>query len=863
MRRTRDRLWERHGHTREMATDTHELRLRALTRLGHRLPAVSSAEAAAQEVVRALGSLDLGASVLAVDADQAVVVAFQVVPGPNPSLTRLMVARLLGMRIPLDRVEAFRRTVRRRRPYLGAAGIVDTVRSLTTDSALARALPDSSNEGEMLAVPAMARDKVVAIVAAWGPGCSKELVPTLEAAAAMLAGAWATEARPTMSRFASRSTSKPSAHLRSAVGALLEDGGMAAALQPIVRLFDRNVIGYEALTRFPPSTDFATPDELFATASSVHMESSVDLACLRAALCEAPHLAGANLFVNVLIGTLLDERRGLAELESAVHAARLDPSSIVLEFSERDPVPDLARLQRIATQLRSRGYRIAVDDAGAGHASMQVIAELRPEFIKVDRSLVHALDADRARRGLMVSLLSFSGHIGARLIAEGIETERELETLLSVGIEFGQGWLLGRPVLTKRVEGLRDIEVVDGTWFAQRQEARIPAAPARAAVLVESQIITPRSSNRVDLPRALSDAALALQSEHDPMRILGVMAEEMNRVVPVAEMAIYIGDYAMRRFVPVFASGPDREALLAETFSINAGITGWAFAKGTPENIDDTSAHPLARQVPGTAVVQESLLLIPLIAGDHKLGIINCYRLGVGRFDASELEAATLFAHIAAAAWRNAQLYTELVNAAMTDPLTGLYNSRWLRDAGEREIAASARDHTKLSLLLMDLDHFKKVNDSSGHAAGDQVLQRLAIRLRSSVRGADAVVRFGGEEFVVLLHGSDAAGAASAAEALRVAVQEVALPQACDLRRLTASIGIAVYPDDGHVLDQLLAAADRAMYAAKHGGRDQVARAPSAAEPGAVVTLPRRPRTASRRRTPARERIGSPITHSA
>jgi diguanylate cyclase (GGDEF)-like protein len=327
------------------------------------------------------------------------------------------------------------------------------------------------------------------------------------------------------------------------------------------------------------------------------------------------------------------------------------------------------------------------------------------------------------------------------------------------------------------------------------------------------------------------------------MRILSVMAEQMGRVVPAEEMAIYVADYEMHRFVPVLATGPDRDALLAETFSLDAGITGWAFAKGTPENVVDTWTHPMARQVPGTAVVQESLLLIPLIAGDHKLGMMNCYRLGIGRFSDSELEAASLFAHVAAAAWRNAQLYTELLNAAMTDPLTGMYNSRWLRDAGERDIAASARDGSTLAVLLLDLDHFKEVNDSSGHAAGDQVLQRLAALLRTSVRGADAVVRFGGEEFVVLLHGCDAAGAATVAEALRLAVREVALPQTCGLRCLTASIGIAVYPDNGESLDQLLGAADRAMYGAKHNGRDQVARASTAS---VSVMMPRRKRTAAR-----------------
>src|SRR5450759_1925871 len=100
--------------------------------------------------------------------------------------------------------------------------------------------------------------------------------------------------------------------------------------------------------------------------------------------------------------------------------------------------------------------------------------------------------------------------------------------------------------------------------------------------------------------------------------------------------------------------------------ALDAGITGWAFAKGPPQNIPDTSMHPLARQIPGTSYVQESLLLVPLVATEHKLGIINCWRLGTGQFSDREVEAASLFAHIAAAAWRNAQLSAELLSAAMT-----------------------------------------------------------------------------------------------------------------------------------------------------------------------------------------------------
>jgi len=176
----------------------------------------------------------------------------------------------------------------------------------------------------------------------------------------------------------------------------------------------------------------------------------------------------------------------------------------------------------------------------------------------------------------------------------------------------------------------------------------------------------------------------------------------------------------------------------------------------------------------------------------------------------------------------------------MTDPLTRLYNSRWMRDAGERDLTRAARDGKPLALLLVDLDHFKTVNDTAGHAVGDLVLQRVATRLRTTVRGADAVVRLGGEEFVVLLHDCNAEGAATAAEALRVAVRDVALPEDCGLDRLTASIGVAVYPDHGLDLDQLLSAADRAMYSAKHSGRDRLVRATPLSDATPFITLIRR-----------------------
>jgi len=821
-----------------------DLRLDVLTQLGHRLPRTRSPEEAATEVVTALAALEVAAIVSAVESDIAVVAAMHSPPALNLRLSPQMAASVVGMRLPLDGVESLRQPVRLRKLYYGSADAAATLRRLTTDSALAKALPNAADERSVLAVPVTCRDRVVAVLSVWGPGCTPALGPILEVVAAMLAAAWSTEAQPAIGRFDAQPSATPDTELRGIIDSLLCGGGIVSALQPIVRLVNETVIGYEALARYPPLPRIRTPDELFASAASLNMQSAVDLACVSAALHAASNIGDADLFVNVLIGTLVDQR-GVAALDKAVHDARVDPASIVLEFSEREPVPDLALLQRIAAELRARGFRIAVDDAGAGHASMRVIAELRPEFIKVDRSLIQAVDADRARRALVVALLSFSGHIGARVIAEGIETVRERETLQSLGVQFGQGWLIGRPVLMHSLDGNTE-EVVDPTWFARR-----PVSPTRVALNdapeAEPLPAHPMRSNpgKRGLARALSDAALALQSEHDPMRILGVMADQMSRVVQVTEMAIFVADYETFRLVPVLATGVDADEILADSMSLDAGITGWAFAKGTPQNIPDTSKHPLARQIPGTAYVEESLLLVPLVATEHKLGIINCWRLGIGQFSDRELEAASLFAHVAASAWRNAQLYVELVNAAMTDPLTRLYNSRWLRDTGERDLARAERNGKPLSLLLVDLDHFKAVNDSSGHAIGDLLLQRVATQLRTTVRGADAVVRLGGEEFVILLPECDADAALQVAEAVRAAVRDVTVPEGCSLDQLTASVGVATYPDHGRGLDQLLGAADRAMYAAKHEGRDRSVRALPLIESRKIITLPRRrtPRT--------------------
>jgi diguanylate cyclase (GGDEF)-like protein len=197
------------------------------------------------------------------------------------------------------------------------------------------------------------------------------------------------------------------------------------------------------------------------------------------------------------------------------------------------------------------------------------------------------------------------------------------------------------------------------------------------------------------------------------------------------------------------------------------------------------------------------------------------WRDGLDMFSEEDVERCALVGYLAAAAWRNAQLYSELEQRVLTDKLTGLLNKRWWDELAPREAAQALRAGSELANLLVDLDHFKRVNDTCGHAVGDVTLRNAARVLGGAVRTGDAAVRFGGDEFLLVLHGADARGAQRVAEEVRTSL--AALPSTCEgLGSVTASIGVALFPTHGVSLDDVVHEADLAMYRAKARGRNRV-----------------------------------------
>jgi diguanylate cyclase (GGDEF)-like protein len=178
---------------------------------------------------------------------------------------------------------------------------------------------------------------------------------------------------------------------------------------------------------------------------------------------------------------------------------------------------------------------------------------------------------------------------------------------------------------------------------------------------------------------------------------------------------------------------------------------------------------------------------------------------------------------------------------AATDSLTGLPNSRAVRDTVKRMAAQAGRTAEPLAAALLDLDHFKQINDTYGHGRGDDVLAAVGAVLREGLRESDFIGRMGGEEFVMLLPATDLAGAVEAAEKIRKAVAALEIPGV--ERAITISIGIAVIPEHAGDADGVLRAADRALYAAKEGGRNRVevavASEAAASHPATISSAPR------------------------
>jgi diguanylate cyclase (GGDEF)-like protein len=239
--------------------------------------------------------------------------------------------------------------------------------------------------------------------------------------------------------------------------------------------------------------------------------------------------------------------------------------------------------------------------------------------------------------------------------------------------------------------------------------------------------------------------------------------------------------------------------------------------------LDDEHPGPRCRHwndaAPGAS------LCMPLMARGQALGLLHLRAPDENRarvLDVSTEQLAQVVADSVALTWANLTLRETLRQQAIRDPLTNLYNRRFMEESLVRELHRAARSHQSVSLIMMDIDHFKQVNDRFGHAIGDEVLRQLGRHVQDSSRGSDIPCRYGGEEFLLIMPEATLEIAGRRAEQIRERFRQMKFGlESGALGQVTMSLGVAAFPQHGEVMEAVLRAVDAALYRAKTEGRDR------------------------------------------
>ncbi|HXN04736.1 MAG TPA: diguanylate cyclase [Candidatus Acidoferrum sp.] len=296
--------------------------------------------------------------------------------------------------------------------------------------------------------------------------------------------------------------------------------------------------------------------------------------------------------------------------------------------------------------------------------------------------------------------------------------------------------------------------------------------------------------------------------------ICETIGRTITTLLPYDQCRVYLLEDDGHTLRPVYFSDtqrPEYDGVTAETLAVQVGegITGWVAETKQGALVGDTVRHPKAMHVPGTSETDESMLALPVIFEDNLIGVIVTAKLGLHQYTGDHLRLMTILANQAAVSIFNARLIERLAASARTDPLTGLANRRAFERELEQRLAAALPE--PFCVIMLDVDGLKQVNDARGHAAGDAVLKRVASVLTANLRPVDVVTRWGGDEFVLLMPGTDQVGAVSLARRVGGTLRNPANPSG----PISVSIGTASFPTDGTTPVALLGAADRSMYADK------------------------------------------------
>lgn len=480
--------------------------------------------------------------------------------------------------------------------------------------------------------------------------------------------------------------------------AILQTRDIQTVYQPIVSFPSGSIMAWEALSRGPVNSPFRSPSMLFDLAEEMGMLFALERVCRENAIIRADKLGeGQKLFLNIHPRTLTDPSFTPGSTRAILERVGLKTENIVLEITERHSIRDFSLFYKTLDHYRGQGFQIAIDDAGTGYSGLSSIAELKPNFIKIDMSLIRNINRDPVRRALLETIISFADKIDSKVIAEGIETQEEAATLLQIGTHYGQGYFLGRPTYPK-------------------PDAVVDLSAIRPA----TQPITIRSMGYSMPVGSLVKPAVAVSPETLVSDIRELFGEkQQHNSIAVTDNGLPVGlimEYHLNR-----------------QLSAQYGVA--LYFKRPARSVMDTAPLIVDEHTPVEDTAQQAMNRNQLQAYDDVIVTREGKLLGL----------VTVQALLHALA----QVQVELAKG--TNPLSGLPGNVAL----EKEMENRLKGGGPFALIYADLDNFKAYNDSYGFKHGDRIILLLADILTRAVQKhglhSDVVAHIGGDDFVCVL----------------------------------------------------------------------------------------------------------------
>ncbi len=478
---------------------------------------------------------------------------------------------------------------------------------------------------------------------------------------------------------------------------ILTQDKLHSVYQPIVSIRSAAVLGWEALIRGPESSYFHRPDVIFSFAEAEGLLFPLERICRESAVNNLGELGpDQKIFINVHPDAINDPSFTEAETIRLLQKFNIKPKNVVLEITERHHIKDFTSLNRALTHFRDQGFLVAVDDVGCGFSTLQSIAEIRPDYIKIDMSLVRGIHKDGVKTALMETFVTFAEKIGCEIIAEGIEEEAELAALINIGVHYGQGYFFGRPTYPKQIISeeayLRTLHFTDNGRHHILKHAFPIGDIVDETLIIDEQTLVKNVKTIFEENTALS----------------GIVVVENNKPCGLV-MRQHLDRHLGKKYgVALYYEKPISNIMDKMPLTVDSG---------TPlEMVSQVAMNRHKMKLYDNIIVTRNGFL---------QGIVSVQTL---------LDTTT-------------RIRLELAKGA--NPLTGLPGNI----AIEQEHSRCFRNGDCCSIIFIDLDNFKSYNDKYGFEKGDEVLLYTANLLKEALKECgdnDAFLgHIGGDDFII------------------------------------------------------------------------------------------------------------------